>query len=64
MNILRVTVVAEIAVPDSDLGPAYEAKTIEEAAINQMEWYEDGMCGIDDLISGNVIDLKIEGIRK
>lgn len=58
---LRIKLVAEVMVED----PAhYEAKTIEEAAVNAEKWIDTGVCPIDDILSdANIVDLSIEGVK-
>ena len=59
---LRVTVTVDIPVRDlSD----WEAKTLEEAAINQLAWYEDGSANIaEDVAQGENLKIKIQPIEK
>lgn len=48
MGHIRVRVVANIHVPDSEL-PDYEATTIEEATRNQEKWFNQGAISLNEL---------------
>ena len=59
---LKITIVVEHEVKPENLKQYYEANTIQEAAVNQQKWLDEGACGLADLINDSAVVI-IEGIK-